>query len=204
MCSIYDAPCSSDWYAEDSPWGRSSVGRALAWHARGFAGSIPVASTGSEISEFQLGGLIAGEGCFTSHDRGEAFVRDGSPRRRFVFQLAMASRDRPLLEQLHRVLGCGQITDSHPAKAGWLPITTVSVSRERDLIDRVIPFMDRFLLPCAKRTQFEHWREELLAYLRDRPSQYGRGPSMCSVPGCGRPVRGRGVCRIHYYRLTGY
>ena len=167
-------------------------------------GSSPLTSTSRDRIGFQLGGLVAGEGSYFSSRRPVAFVKDGSPRRRFVFQLAMANRDRPLLEQLHRVLGCGQITDSHPAKAGWLPITTVSVSRERDLIDRVIPFMDRFLLPCAKRTQFEHWREELLAYLRDRPSQYGRGPSMCSVPGCGRPVRGRGVCRIHYYRLTGY
>jgi hypothetical protein len=68
----------------------------------------------------------------------------------------------------------------------------------------VIPFSERYLLPCAKRTQFERWRDELLAYRRDRPSRYGRGPSTCSVPGCGRPVRGQGVCRIHYYRLTGY
>jgi LAGLIDADG endonuclease len=164
------------------------------------AGSIPVAST----LGFQLAGVVAGEGSFSSHDRGVAFVRDGSPRRRFVFAVSMAARDRPLLEQLQRTLGCGLLGDRPARKPGWLPTTEFTVSVERDLVKRVIPFMERFLFPCAKRVQFERWRDDLIAYRRDRPSQYGRGPSMCSVPGCGRTVRGRGVCRVHYYRLTGY
>jgi hypothetical protein len=148
--------------------------------------------------------VVAGEGSFSSHDRGVVFVRDGSPRRRFVFAVQMATRDRPLLEQLRGALGCGLIGDRPPRKPGWLPTTELTISAERDLVERVIPFMERYLLPCAKRIQYERWRDDLLAYRRDRPSQYGRGPSTCSVPGCGRPVRGRGVCRIHYYRLTGY
>jgi hypothetical protein len=168
------------------------------------AGSIPVASTSQDVVGFQLGGLVAGEGCFSIRERGLAFVRDGSPRKRFVFQISMASRDRPLLLHLHRALGCGTIVDVRSRKPGWLPTTGITVSREQDHLVRVIPLMERYLLPCAKRRQYERWRDELVTYLERRPSQYGRGPSVCSEPGCTRPVRGRGVCRVHYYRITGY
>ena len=34
--------------------------------------------------------------------------------------------------------------------------------------------------------------------------EWGKGLSTCSVEGCDRPVRGRGLCRRHYYRATGY
>jgi hypothetical protein len=44
----------------------------------------------------------------------------------------------------------------------------------------------------------------LYSYDALRPSRHGKAPSSCSVDGCGRPVRGRGLCRSHYYRATGY
>ena len=56
----------------------------------------------------------------------------------------------------------------------------------------------------AKRDQFDRWREEFDTYERAHPTQWGRGPSTCSEPGCHKPVRGRGLCRSHYYRATGY
>jgi hypothetical protein len=67
-----------------------------------------------------------------------------------------------------------------------------------------IPFADAYLPPSAKRRQFEHWRSSLVVYERDRPTQWGRGPSTCSVDGCDGAVRGRGLCRHHYHRATGH
>src|SRR5581483_5297308 len=49
---------------------------------------------------FTLGGFVAGEGSFIITTRQPPFV-DGSPRLRFVFQVAVADRDRDLLEALH-------------------------------------------------------------------------------------------------------
>ena len=167
-------------------------------------GSIPRTSTSHDRLGFQLGGLVAGEGCYCVTKRPVSFVRDGSPRRRFVFQLGMAERDRPLVEQLRGFIGCGSIRVAPPGRPHRQPTAVLTIASERQHLGAVIPFSERYLLPCAKRTQFERWRDELFAYRRDRPSRYGRGPSTCSVPGCGRPVRGRGVCRIHYYRLSGY
>src|SRR5215204_2983878 len=58
-----------------------------------------------------------------------------------------------------------------------------------------IPFMERNLLQCAKRIQFEAWRDALVEHERLHPSRFRKGPSTCSVIGCDKPVGGRGLCR---------
>lgn len=153
---------------------------------------------------FTLGGLVAGEGSFTVTERPERFVADGSPRLRFLFQVEISARDRPLLEALRNFLDAGSIRDTAPRRKGWQPLSTYRLWSERAHLHATIPFAEEFLLPCAKRDQFEVWQDRLVAYATQRPSRYGRGPSPCREPGCSLPVRGRGLCRRHYYRATGY
>ncbi len=173
------------------------------------ARSIRVGSTLSGSSAtlgdngFFLGGLVSGEGCFSIGRRGLAFS-DGSPRLRFVFTVSMAVRDRPLLEALRERLGWGCINDAPARRGGWQPMSTYTVASNRAHHAATIPFGEQFLFPSAKRIQFEQWRDDLYAYERDRPTRYGKGPSPCSQPDCEQPVRGRGLCRSHYYRVTGY
>jgi hypothetical protein len=114
----------------------------------------------------------------------------------------MASRDRPLLEALRQFLGFGSIRDPAIRRAGWLPTSVFTINSFRGHRLATIPFADRFLLPSAKRTQFERWREALERYEREHDIRPGR--STCSVEGCGGLVRGRGLCRAHYYRATGH
>jgi hypothetical protein len=152
---------------------------------------------------FFLGGLVAGEGYFSILERNERFS-DGSARKRFRFGISMASRDRPLLIDLACLFGVGSVRDSQTRVAGHLPISTFIVDSVRHHKIATIPFAAAFIPPSQKRVQFEAWRDALLAYERDRPTQYGRGPSTCSEPDCDRPVRGRGLCRSHYFRATGY
>ncbi|MCZ7526974.1 MAG: hypothetical protein M5U14_11670 [Acidimicrobiia bacterium] len=147
--------------------------------------------------------MIAGEGSYHTVATSSRF-RDGSPRRRFVFQLAMAERDRPLLEALRGVLGFGSIHVQRPRRPHHQPVAVLTIASRRAHHAATIPFSERFLLPCAKRRQFERWRDALLAYERDLVARGLRGRSRCSAPGCDRPVRGRGLCRRHYYRATGY
>jgi hypothetical protein len=192
------------------PWGRSSVGRAPAWHAGGSWVRVPSPPLLSGFVRcwrtlgFTLGGFVAGEGSFAVTDRRKPFVRDGSPRLRWVFGVKVAARDRPMLEALQMYLGCGSIRDMPAPKAHHQPQSGFEIVDCKLHHQAVIPFAEQFLLPCHKRTQFERWRDALYEYERRRPSQYGRGRSTCSVPGCERPVRGRGLCRSHYYRATGY
>jgi hypothetical protein len=153
---------------------------------------------------FALGGFVAGEGWFGTKRRATAFVANGAPRLTFVFAIAVAQRDRPLLEALVAFLGHGRILDRARRRPHHEPISELSISSSLVHRRATIPFAEHFLLPSAKRRQFEHWRAQLEAYEAERPSQWRRGPSPCSIDGCEKPVRGRGLCRSHYYRATGY
>jgi len=115
----------------------------------------------------------------------------------------MASRDRSLLEELRSLLGFGSITDYERRKANWEPMSALSVNSRRAHVTSTMPFMDAFLLtPTHKRVQYEQWKGSLLAYELERPRKKGR--SICSEDGCMGFVRGRGLCRSHYYRATGW
>lgn len=151
------------------------------------------------------GGLVAGEGSFYVQERGRGFFADGSPRLRFAFKVTMAERDRALLQGLRDFLGAGALRDDTPPRLPhWLPTVTFAITAERTHLAVTIPFGERYLLPCAKLDQFDAWKHRLLDYRAARPTQYGRGPSPCSVEGCEKPVRGQRLCRSHYYRATGY
>lgn len=152
---------------------------------------------------FTLGGFVAGEGCYSIRVQQPPFA-DGTPRRRFVFSVQVATRDRQLLEALRTFLGFGPICDKAARRPDHQPMSEFAIASRKGHNATTIPFSEIFLLPSAKRAQFERWRDALRAYEIQRPTQYGKGPSTCSVPGCEKPVRGRMLCRAHYYRVTGY
>lgn len=179
---------------------------------QGVTGSNPVSST-DPINTFHriwrsvgftLAGFVAGEGWFGTKRSRERFTRDGSERLRFVFGVTVARRDRRLLEALAAFLGHGTIRDKPARRAHHQPLSEFAISSMRAHRVATIPFATTFLLPCQKRSQFDAWLETIAVYEARRPSQYGKGRSICSVPGCEGPVRGRSLCRSHYYRATGY
>ena len=171
-------------------------------------GSIPFSSTPlnfteGPVTDWSLGGFVAGEGYFVITTKQPPF-RNGDPRLRFVFGLHIARRDRPLLERLVDRIGFGSIQDRRPSRSHWQPSSVFTVSSLKGHRNGVIPFLDRFLLPSAKREQFELWCRAMDSYETFHPSHHGRGPSVCRIAGCDRPVRGRGLCRSHYHQETGY
>lgn len=172
-------------------------------------GSSPSSSTFAESSAsgrrlgFAFGGLVAAEGTFTS-SRLRPDRADGSPRTRFIFALTMAQRDRPLVLALRDYLGAGSVTDRPRRSERWQPTTTLTISGRRSHHAATIPFAETYLLPSAKRRQYDQWRDQLAAYESAYPSRLGRAPKPCRMAGCDRPVRGRGLCRVHYYRETGW
>lgn len=209
VCQAFEERVAADTLVD--PGGVAQSGRAPVWHTGGSAGSIPVASTQflptlletwNEIG-FILGGVVAGEGCFTTVRQRRPY-RDGTPRVKFAFSLTMARRDLPLLEALRAFLGYGAIQHYRRGRKHWQPMSALRINSIWAHRNATIPFAEAFLLPCEKRRQFEEWRDQLLAYDFAHPNRYGKGPSPCSELGCEKPVRGRGLCRSHYYRATGY
>ena len=169
------------------------------------ARSIRVSSTFISFVEqvgFTLGGLVAGEGSFIIRPVPKPFP-DGSKRFRFGFQVKMARRDRPILEALQTFLGMGSVGDSPARRSGWQPESTYDVTSIKAARSAVIPFAERFLLDSAKRRQFESWRDKLVCYVAAHP-EVERRRGICSMEGCDEFIRGRGLCRSHYYAATGY
>ena len=151
-----------------------------------------------EAAGHLLGGIVAGEGCFRRSERREAFS-DGSARIRFVFELSLVTADRPLVEALQWALGgAGAIRDRPPRRSHWQGETCLTIASERAHVASTIPFADRYLPPCHKRSQFERWRDELVAYRAHRETVVVTGRSVCRIVGCGAIVRWQGLCRRHY------
>jgi hypothetical protein len=186
----------------------AQFGRAPAWHAGGREFKSHQLHTlrtwGTTFREvgYLLAGVVAGEGSFTTGRQGT--YADGSDRIRFVFTVKMATRDRSVLEALRTFLGYGSIHDERRRQAHWQPMSSFQINSRRGHHAATIPFADAFLLPCYKRDQFEAWSEAFLANEAAHPSQFGKGRSVCSIGDCVDPVRGRGLCRKHYYRATGW
>jgi hypothetical protein len=146
--------------------------------------------------------LVAGEGWFRTA-RAAPPYRDGSPRTRFVFGLSMATRDIAMLKALRVFLGVGSLNAQPARRENWQPLASFSVRSHRA---HARGRSRSASTSCcrAKRRQFEAWRDALYEYEERHPNRFGKGPSPCGIEGCDRPVRGRGLCRSHYYRATGY
>ena len=112
----------------------------------------------------------------------------------------MAERDLAVVTALRNFIGVGSIDRRPPQRARWQPTVIYTVSGGRGIREAVIPFCDTFLIASAKRTQYLRWRERFMEYEARFPSNWGTGPSPCAIAGCDKPVRGRGLCRAHYYR----
>ncbi len=176
------------------------------------AGSIPATPTPRQkqpraeakaSAGFVFGGLVAGEGSFIVTRKSTPYA-DGVVRPRFVFCITMADRDELSIRALHNYLGSGSIGFAAPRKPGYERTVSLTINSLRQHHAVTIPFADSFLLPSSKRRQYEQWKSALLAHEAAYPNRWGKGPSPCSVEGCDRPVRGRGLCRSHYYAATGY
>jgi hypothetical protein len=139
------------------------------------------------LAEF-IAGFVAAEG---------TFGRSGTPPT-FRFAIGLGASDSDSCRQLQRYFGVGTIHTSPRRKSHYDDEVTYQVRALRDLIDLVVPFMDEHLPPSYKREQYEVWRAALLDYWQHGARQKGRRP--CTIDGCDRPQRAKGLCRHHYFK----
>ncbi len=132
-----------------------------------------------------IAGFVVAEGCFTGSKIPVTFD----------FSLGLGATDAGVCEALRDFFGVGHVHWYRRRKPHYDDEVQYVVGSLRELIDVIVPFMDEHLPPSYKRTQYEAWRTRLLDYWehgakRVRP---------CTVDGCDRPRRAKGLCRGHYY-----
>jgi hypothetical protein len=139
-----------------------------------------------ELAAF-LGGFIAGEGYF------------GRSGRTFTCSVALGAADSGACELIHDFLQVGRV-HRYPRRRDHFDDEVVWVVRSLpNLVDVVVPFLDEHLPASYKRQQFLAWRAELMEYWHTRARRRRR----CTIDGCERPHRARGLCRGHYYAAYG-
>jgi len=138
----------------------------------------------TDLASF-LGGFVAAEGCFT---------RTGP---RFRFAIALGARDIGMCDLAARLLEVGYVRTYPRRRPHYDDEVTFSVQSTRDLVTVVVPFMDESLPPSHKRAQYMRWRTELLSHWE----HHARKRRVCTEPGCAEPQLGKGVCRLHYWKL---
>jgi hypothetical protein len=134
-----------------------------------------------------IGGFVAAEGCFDTNGR------------RFRFSVGLGATDAGMCLLLREFLACGTIMWFPRRKPHYDDECSFAIQSLKDHLEVTIPFMDEHLPPSYKREQHLEWRDQLLDYWEHRAKRV-RG---CSIDGCDRPRRARGLCRRHLYAIHG-
>jgi hypothetical protein len=108
-------------------------------------------------------GFVDGEGCFSVSIRPHPTVKYGSrcvigP----VFQIYQHRDNLKVLEELRDYFGCGRITSKGPNS----DVMTYAVSGKKDLATAIIPFFEKHPLRTDKQSDFEKFRDIVLAMNR--------------------------------------
>lgn len=116
-----------------------------------------------ELSGYFIAGYVEGEGCFS------VGISKGAKRSIAVrvypsFTLQVHVIDRPLLEKIKKVLNCGRIYYNNKRK-----IVNFKVYRFDDLLNKVIPFFDKYQFHGNKKRSFEIFKE--IMSILDKPGR---------------------------------
>jgi hypothetical protein len=114
-----------------------------------------------------LAGFTAAEGCFTQH-------RASSGKERFTFLISVGATDQGMCALAHELLGVGAVRHFSRRQAHYDDEVTFAVQALPELVDVIVPFMDAWLPPSHKRTQYLAWRAALLDYWEHRARRLGR------------------------------
>lgn len=113
-----------------------------------------------EISPENISGFVVGEGCFYVESGKDPKYKLGH-RIRAAFCIELREDDREILEAIQRTLGCGNIYSLNfgrykgYAKKKWKPHVKYRVSNQTDIIQKIIPFFNKYPLFGKKQKVFE-------------------------------------------------
>lgn len=113
-----------------------------------------------------IAGFVDGEGCFAlkfrrdvRHDRKNKpvyFYWD------IEFAILLRADDKDILEKIKNTLNCGKISISKRGAVRY------SVNNVDELVDKIVPFFDKYSLHAKKKYDFNLWQEALVILERNR------------------------------------
>lgn len=105
-----------------------------------------------------IAGFTDGEGCFYLTYRKETKIhRKGSPiyfRWITYFAIVVRTDDLPILKGIEYTLRCGKISFTRIHDTARYNVQNI-----KDIVEKVIPFFEKYPLRAKKRQDFELWKE---------------------------------------------
>lgn len=119
-----------------------------------------------QISPDYIVGFVDGEGCFCASISKHKTLKRRREVRLF-FEIELREDDREILEAIRDHLGCGKIYYlDYERYAQWKPHVKLKISKNGDLVNRIIPFFDAHPLIAKKRHSYKLFRE--IAFMMKR------------------------------------
>ncbi len=103
-------------------------------------------------------GLIDGEGCFCITVSRHKTKRLGLDPR-LMFEVEMIIEDKPLLERLQAFFNCGSIYELKYTRYGWRPHAKFAVKSHKDIVEKIVPFFEKYPLQSKKAKDFAYFCE---------------------------------------------
>jgi len=106
-----------------------------------------------ELMGDYIAGFVEGEGCFSlSMYKDKRYAKGVQPYPSFTLQVHII--DLPLIKKIKKTLNCGRIYYNEERK-----IVNYKVYKRSDIVNKVIPFFDRYQFHGNKKKSFEIFKE---------------------------------------------
>lgn len=108
------------------------------------------------LNPWYITGLVDGEGCFCITISKHKTKKLGFDPR-LMFEIEMIIDDEKLLRRLKDHFKCGHVYVLNYERYGWRPHVKYAVKKQKDIIDKIIPFFKKYQLEGKKSVDFKYF-----------------------------------------------
>lgn len=118
-----------------------------------------------KLNPHYIVGFIDGEGSFSVSIGKHATLKRGYEVRP-EFEIELRADDQVILERVLVTIGCGRIYDLSYDRYGWYPHVKYKINNNRDLVEYLFPFLDKYPLQAKKAEVYKFFKEIVLMVSR--------------------------------------
>jgi len=114
-----------------------------------------------KLNPHYVAGFIDGEGSFSISIGKHKTTKSGFDVRP-EFEIELRADDQKILERILITIGCGRIYDLTYERYGWYPHSKYKITNNRDLVEYLFPFLDKYPLQAKKLESYKHFKTIVL------------------------------------------